>query len=63
MKGMSSPHMDLKVRVLGERLSALVAGVLDYLVVYLVPVPIQGVLGGEDPLTETAVKLGRFLMD
>ena len=55
--------MNLEVGVLREGLATLVAGVLDDLVVHLVPVPIQGVLGGEDPLTETAVKLGRFLMD
>ena len=55
--------MNLQVRVLGEGLAALVAGVLDYLVVHFVPVPVQSVLGGEDPLTETAVKLRRFLMD
>ena len=59
----SRPHMDFKVGVLREGLPTLVAGVLDYLVVDLVLVSVQGVLGGEDLLAEPAVQLRRFLVD
>ena len=55
--------MDLQVGVLGEGLATLIAGVLDYPVVDLVLVSVQRVLGGENPLTETAVKLRGFLVD
>ena len=55
--------MDLKVGVLREGLSTLVAGVLDYLVVHLVLVSVQRILGGEDLLTERTVQLRGFLVD
>ena len=55
--------MDFKVGILRERLSTLVACVLDYLVVDLILVSVQRVLGGEYLLTEPTVQLRRFLVD
>ena len=57
------PHVDLQVGVLREGLPALLALVLHDLVVDLVLVPVEGVLRGEDPLTKSAVELGRLLVD
>ena len=57
------PHVDLQVGVLREGFPALLALVLHDLVVDLVLVPVEGVLRGEDPLTKSAVELGRLLVD
>ena len=55
--------MNLEVGVLREGLATLVAGVLDDLVVHLVLVSVEGVLGGEDLLAQSTMKLCRFLVD
>ena len=57
------PHVNLQVGVLRETLPALVALVLDDLVVHLVLVSVEGILGGEDLFTQSTVKLCRFLVN